>query len=133
MADFPQDSPLASGALEGSGASRRKAERSVLMLDPLLLDKDGRVIARVGDISIDGVQLFSKGEPFAKGERISGWLDAPALGAFDEEFVAVWLTVAWCVVEGPPGWFKAGCQFDKVDQAEGARLQNLIETLKAPA
>lgn len=111
-------------------ASRRKAERSMLMLDPLLLDKEGRVIARIADISVDGVSMYSKGVPFAKGTRLSGWLDAPSLGNFDEEFVAVWLTVAWSRPEGPEGWFKAGCVFEIADQVERMRLERLISELR---
>ena len=117
-------------ALAVDPATRRKSERSILMLDPLLLDKDGRVLARIADISIDGALLCSKGEPFAVGTRLSGWLDAPALGAFKEEFVAIWLTVAWSKPEGPAGWFKAGCVFEHGDNAEAMRLASLIDALR---
>lgn len=108
----------------------RSRERSILMLDPLLLDKDGKVIARVADISLDGALLYSRGTPFPVGTELAGWLDAPALGAFDEEFVAVWLTVAWTRKEGDNGWFKSGCSFEDVEDAEKKRLGSLINALK---
>lgn len=112
-------------------AGRRKSTRSILMLDPLLLDKEGRVIARVADLSVDGAMLYARGEPFAVGSKISGWLDAPALGDLDEEFVAVWMTVAWRVAE-PRGWFKCGCFFDAENPDSRSRIERLIATLKAP-
>ena len=113
--------------------SRRKNERNVLMLDPLLLDKDGRALARIADISLDGALICSKGKPFPVGSRIIGWLNAPALGDFNEEFVAIWLTVSWCEQEGPEGWFKAGCIFDKGEHSDSVNLSSLIDTLKKPS
>ena len=85
----------------------------------------------VADLSADGVLLYSRGTPFPIGSEISGWLDAPALGDLDEEFVAIWMTVAWRVVE-PRGWFKCGCSFAANDPATRARIEHLISVLKAP-
>ena len=112
-------------------ATRRQAERSILMIDPLLLDKDGRVMARVADISTEGALLYAKGLPFAVGEQISGWLDAPALGDMDEEFVAVWMKVVWAQTE-TRNWFRCGCVFEPSDAKERRRLERLIQELKSP-
>lgn len=114
-----------------ANATRRRSPRATLMIDPLLLDKEGAVIARVADLSVEGALLYSKGEPFAVGSEVSGWLDAPALGDMPEDFVAVWMRVAWVVTE-PRGWFKCGCEFNSIDAKERARLGRLIAELKAP-
>lgn len=110
---------------------RRKSTRSILMLDPLLLDKEGRVLARVADLSPEGAMLYARGEPFAVGSKISGWLDAPAFGDLDKDFVAVRMTVAWRVAE-PLGWFKLGCSFDGHATDARRRIERLILALRAP-
>jgi hypothetical protein len=112
------------------GRKSRSADRSILMLDPLFLDQDGKVIARIADISLNGALLYSRGTPFSVGAKLSGWLDSPALGAFDEVFVAVWLTVAWTRKDGDHGWFKSGCSFEDAKEAEQNRLTSLINALK---
>lgn len=130
METNPSKNPAEPNPLPIPGRKPRSRDRSIFMLDPLLLDKDGKVIARIADISLDGALLYSRGTPFPVGTELSGWLDAPALGAFDEEFVAVWLTVAWTRKEVDNGWFKAGCSFEDVEDAEKNRLTSLINALK---
>lgn len=109
---------------------RRSSERFSLMLDPLLLDNNGRVIARVGDLSLEGALLYGKGVPYPVGTSINGWLDSPSLGVLDEKLTAVWMRVAWSIKESKSGWFKAGCLFDH-NAFDSQHLAMLISTLRS--
>jgi hypothetical protein len=109
----------------------RKASRAILLMDPLLHDRDGLLIGRVGDISTDGILLYAKGVAPKFGDRIAGRLDAPALGRFEREFLNVNLRVAWTHTEVNSPWYRAGCTFIHADANEQANLSKIIVALRA--
>jgi hypothetical protein len=100
-------------------------------MDPLLLDRDGLLIGRVGDISPEGILIYAKGTAPTFDERIAGRLEAPALGGFDREFLNVNLRVAWAHTERNSPWFRAGCTFIHANANEKANLVKIINVLKA--
>jgi hypothetical protein len=111
--------------------ARRESARVMLLFDPLLLDKEGRVLARVADLSLHGALLFARRGMFTAGETIAGWLQSPPLDGADEIFLAVGLTVRWVAEDHMAGWSRMGCSMDPMDDQSFATLKRLIE-LTAP-
>lgn len=109
----------------------RKAQRHKLYVDPLVLDVEGRVIARVVDLSESGALIFTK-QSLKVGDLVSGWLDSPELFGKDETFVAIEMVVRWVEPEEHQGWIRAGCEFNyaKNDVTEGERLEKIISLLQ---
>lgn len=106
----------------------RKDERAKPYHAPLLLDKEGRVIGRVEDISMSGIALLGRGDPPKQGDEMEGWIDAPRLGDEPDAFVAVEGRCAWAKAE-PGGWYRAGWSLESLGAVEQARLKALIEAL----
>lgn len=105
----------------------RKEERSPLLFDPLLLDTEGRVIARVADLSMHGAMLYARCGAFGTGDKISGWLQVPPLDDNMEEiFQAISFRVCWVKGSRQNGWMQLGCELDSMDEASSAKLKRLI-------
>ena len=111
--------------------ARRESSRVILLFDPLLLDKEGRVMARVADLSLHGALLFARRGMFTAGEAISGWLQSPPLDGEDEIFLAVGFTIRWVSEDHMAGWSRMGCAMDPMDDKSFETLKHLIE-LTAP-
>jgi len=111
--------------------ARRESARVMLLFDPLLLDKEGRVLARVADLSLHGALLYARRGMFTAGETISGWLQSPPLDGEDEIFLAVGLTIRWIAEDHMAGWSRMGCSMDSMDEQSFVTLKHLIE-LTAP-
>ena len=109
----------------------RKEKRTRLLFDPLLLDKDGRVIARVVDLSTNGAMLYTRRGAYTQGATVSGWLQAPPVDGADEFFLAVTYQVRWVFDENESGWSQMGCQMKPLDEASAKKLEHLI-SLTAP-
>jgi hypothetical protein len=109
----------------------RKEKRTRLLFDPLLLDKDGRVIARVVDLSTAGAMLYTRRGAYSQGAIIKGWLQAPPVDGEDEFFLAVTYQVRWVSDENESGWSQMGCLMKPLDDATAERLDHLI-SLTAP-
>lgn len=108
----------------------RKAQRHKLYVDPLVLDVEGRVIARVVDLSASGALIFTK-KDLKVGDEVSGWLDSPELFEKDETFVAIDMIVRWVEPEEHQGWVRAGCEFnyETGNEKESERLEKIITLL----
>jgi len=111
--------------------ARRESARILLLFDPLLLDKEGRVMARVADLSLHGALLFARRGMFTVGETIVGWLQSPPLDGEDEIFLAIGLTIRWISEDRLAGWSRMGCSMEPMDDQSFATLKHLIE-LTAP-
>lgn len=109
----------------------RKEQRTQLLFDPLLLDKEGRVIARVAELSMHGAMLYTRRSAFAQGATITGWLQSPPLNGEDEFYLAVTYEVRWISNENEAGWSQVGCQMKPLDEISARRLDLLIK-LTAP-
>lgn len=109
----------------------RKERRTRLLFDPLLLDKEGRVIARVADLSMHGALLYTRRGAYPEGATIAGWLQSPPLDGEDEFYVAVTYQVRWVSDENEAGWSQVGCQLKTVDEISARKLELLIK-LTAP-
>ena len=105
----------------------RSVERHHLYVDPLLLDTEGRVIARLFDLSQKGCLIFTK-NPITVGTKLEGWIDAPELVEKPETFVAVTMVVRWVSVD-QRGWHRAGCEFD-YDANDADEVQRLLEIIE---
>ena len=105
----------------------RKEHRTRLLFDPLLLDKEGRVVARVVDLSLHGALLYTRRGAFAEGDVLSGWLQSPPLNSDDEFYLAVNYDVRWVSDENEAGWSQIGCQARPMDEITARRLDLLIK------
>jgi hypothetical protein len=110
---------------------RRREERTRLLFAPLLLGSEGRVLARIADLSLHGALLYARRGLFAQGEYISGWLQSPPSDGEDEFFLAVGLTVCSTSENLPAGWTRIGCKMDPMDSRSLITLSRLI-ALTAP-
>ena len=109
----------------------RKERRTRLLFDPLLLDKEGRVIARVADLSMHGAMLYTRRGAYLEGATISGWLQSPPQNGEDEFYLAVNYQVRWVSNENEAGWSQVGCEMKPLDEISSRRLDLLIK-LTAP-
>jgi hypothetical protein len=107
----------------------RREDRTKLLFAPLLLGMEGRVLARVVDLSLHGAQLYARRGLFTQGEVISGWLQSPPVGEEDEIFLAVGLTVRWTSEDHQAGWTCIGCELDPMDEQSNETLERLIMSL----
>jgi hypothetical protein len=108
-------------------AEARKEDRIELLFDPLLLDKEGRVIARVADLSMSGALLYVRRGVFVVGETVEGWLQSPPQDGGDELFVAVKFIVRWISNNKMAGWSQMGCEMGELDSASAETLKRLID------
>jgi hypothetical protein len=106
----------------------RKEKRTQLLFEPLLLDADGRVVARVADLSMGGAMLFTRRGSYAVGDRFSGWLQAPPMGDDTEEtFLAISMEVRWAEELNEGKWLRLGCKFtNPPDAGTASKLRRLI-------
>ncbi len=108
---------------------KRKVARHQLYIDPLVLDSDGKIMARVVDISEKGALLYIKHDQDVQvGQEISGWLDSPSLSDDVEIFLAINMNIRWLEQEPGKKWLKAGCEFlfKSDEEEELMRLKYLI-------
>lgn len=109
----------------------RREDRTQMLFAPLLLGTEGRVLARVADLSLHGALLYARRGLFAQGEFITGWLQSPPIDGGDEIVLAVGLTVCWTSDDPQAGWSRIGCEMDPMDSRSLTTLARLI-TLLAP-
>ncbi|MBN3857126.1 MULTISPECIES: PilZ domain-containing protein [unclassified Paraburkholderia] len=105
----------------------RRDVRTPMLFAPLLLNKDGRALAQVADLSSNGALLHARNGLFSRGETVSGWLQSSAIDDEDEIVVAVYLDVRWVSEDHERGWTRVGCEMHQLDPRSKARLHTLIE------
>ncbi|WP_254340795.1 PilZ domain-containing protein [Paraburkholderia sp. CNPSo 3274] len=108
-----------------SGLDMRREARTPLLFAPLLLNKDGRALAQVADLSSRGALLHARSGLLFRGETVSGWLQSAPIDD-DEIVLAVALDVRWIFEDQERGWSRVGCEMHPLDQRSMARLQDLI-------
>lgn len=97
-----------------------------MLFPPLLLNKDGRGLAQVADLSFHGLLLYARSGVFSQGETVLGWLQSSPID--DEEMVvAVGLNVRWISEDPERGWSRVGCELHPLDQRSTTTLQRMIE------
>jgi hypothetical protein len=104
----------------------RREVRTPMLFPPLLLNRDGKGIARVADLSPHGVLLYARSGVFSHGETMTGWLQSPMVDD-DEIVLAVTLNVRWVSEDRERGWTRVGCELHAMDERSLDRLQRLIE------
>ncbi|WP_322045105.1 PilZ domain-containing protein [Paraburkholderia sp. J67] len=104
----------------------RRDVRIPMLFAPLLLNKDGRALAQVADLSMHGALLHARRGLFARGETVSGWLQSSAVDSDDEIVLAVALDVRWIADDHERGWSCVGCEMHPLDSRSKARLRHLI-------
>lgn len=97
-----------------------------MLFAPLLLNKDGRALAQVADLSSHGALLHVRNGLLSRGETVSGWLQSPPIDDEDEIVLAVALDVRWVAEDRERGWSRVGCELHPMDPRSKARLQSLI-------
>jgi len=97
-----------------------------MLFPPLLLNKDGRGLAQVADLSSHGVLLYARSGVFSQGETVSGWLQSSPIDE-EELVVAVALNVRWISEDQERGWSRVGCEMYPMDERSMSTLQRLIE------
>ncbi|MGF6574960.1 PilZ domain-containing protein [Paraburkholderia fungorum] len=110
----------------GNGMDLRREVRTPMLFPPLLLNKDGRGLARVADLSPHGALLYARSGVFSHGETVSGWLHSPPIDD-DEIVLAVGVNVRWVSVDRERGWTRVGCELHRLDQRSLTGLWRLIE------
>ena len=108
----------------GSALELRREGRTPLLFAPLHLNRDGRALAQVVDLSPHGALLHARNGLLFRGDTVSGWLLSAPVD--DEIVVAVTLDVRWIPEDHERGWSRVGCELHPVDQRSMARLQDLI-------
>ncbi|MEI7295754.1 PilZ domain-containing protein [Paraburkholderia tropica] len=111
----------------GSERDFRRDVRTPMLFAPLLLNKDGRALAQVADLSSHGALLHARSGLFSRGETVSGWLQSSAVDGEDEIVVAVFLDVRWIAEDHERGWSRVGCEMHTLDARSMARLHCMIE------
>ncbi|QGZ58498.1 PilZ domain-containing protein [Paraburkholderia acidiphila] len=96
------------------------------MFAPLLLNKDGRALAQVADLSSRGALLHARNGLLFRGETVSGWLQSAPIDDEGEIVLAVALDVRWITEDQERGWSRVGCEVHPLDGRSMARLQDLI-------
>ncbi|WP_321945171.1 PilZ domain-containing protein [Paraburkholderia sp. J10-1] len=109
-----------------SGLDMRREVRTPLLFAPLLLNKDGRALAQVADLSSRGALLYARNGLLFRGETVSGWLQSAPIDDEDEIVLAVALDVRWITEDQERGWSRVGCEMHPLDRRSMARLQDLI-------
>ncbi|MEM5310499.1 PilZ domain-containing protein [Paraburkholderia sp. JHI869] len=109
-----------------SGLDMRREVRTPLLFAPLLLNKDGRALAQVADLSSRGALLHARSGLLFRGETVSGWLQSAPIDDEDEIVLAVALDVRWIAEDQERGWSRVGCEMHPLDRRSMARLQDLI-------
>lgn len=109
-----------------SGMDLRREVRTPMLFPPLLLNKDGKGLARVADLSPHGALLYARNGVFSHGETVAGWLQS-ALIDEDETVVAVTFNVRWIDEDRQRGWTRVGCEMHPLDERSLSGLQRLIE------
>jgi len=109
-----------------SGLDLRREVRTPLLFAPLFLNKDGRALAQVADLSSHGALLHARKGLLFRGETLSGWLQSAPVDDEDEIVLAIALDVRWISEDQERGWSRVGCELHPMDQRSMARLQDLI-------
>lgn len=109
----------------------RKEGRVKLLFDPLLLDKEGKLIARVADLSMSGALLYTRRGAYGAGQTVAGWLQSPPQDDGEEFFLAATFIVKWVSEDDLGGWSRLGCELKPLDEASAGKLRQLI-ALSAP-
>jgi hypothetical protein len=104
----------------------RRDVRTPMLFGPLLLNKDGRALAQVADLSSHGALLHARSGLFSRGETVSGWLQSTAIDSDDEIVVVVALEVRWIAEDHERGWSRVGCEMLPLDSRSKMRLRSLI-------
>ncbi|HEV3428631.1 MAG TPA: PilZ domain-containing protein [Paraburkholderia sp.] len=104
----------------------RRDVRTPMLFGPLLLNKDGRALAQVADLSSHGALLHARSGLFSCGETVSGWIQSSAVDKDDEIVVVVALEVRWITEDHEKGWSRVGCEMRPLDSRSKARLRSLI-------
>lgn len=108
------------------GLDLRREGRTPLLFGPLLLNRDGRALAQVANLSSRGALLHVRNGLLSHGETVSGWLQSPQIDDEDEIVVAVALDVRWVSEDADRGWSCVGCELHTMDDRSMDRLQSLI-------
>jgi hypothetical protein len=109
----------------GSALDLRREDRTPLLFAPLLLNRDGRALAQVVDLSPHGALLHARNGLLFRADAVSGWLLSAPVDD-DEIVVAVTLDVRWTSEDHERGWSRVGCELHPMDQRSKVRLQDLI-------
>lgn len=97
-----------------------------MLFAPLLLNKDGKALAQVADLSSRGALLHARNGLLFRGETVSGWLQSAPIDDEDEIVLVVALDVRWISEDQERGWSRVGCEMHLLDQRSMVRLQDLI-------
>ncbi|QGZ64692.1 PilZ domain-containing protein [Paraburkholderia acidisoli] len=110
-----------------SGLDMRREARTPLLFAPLLLNRDGRALAQVANLSSRGALLHARSGLLSRGETVWGWLQSPSIDDDDEIVVVVGLDVRWISEDPERGWSRVGCEIHPMDEQSTTRLQSLID------
>jgi hypothetical protein len=109
----------------------RKDERIELLFTPTLLDKEGRSVARVANLSSQGALLYVRSGSYDVGQPVEGWVQSPPRDGGEEVYLAVRLDPRWVQDDPDTGMSKIGCELRELDD-DTSKILNLMIDLTAP-
>lgn len=97
-----------------------------LLFEPLLLDEEGRALARVADLTTYSAMLFARRGRFTAGETATGWLQSPPHGGVDDVLVRLSFSVLWTSRQNMGGWSSLSCSVGTLDDLSYTRLKRML-------
>ncbi|WP_366487270.1 PilZ domain-containing protein [Paraburkholderia fungorum] len=104
----------------------RREIRTPMLFPPTFLNRDGRGLAQVANLSSHGALLCARSALFLPGDTIAGWLQSLGIDG-DEKFLVVVLNVRWARYDRKMGWDRLGCALQLTDEHSLPALRHLIE------